>query len=218
MALLEADFGKSIESINLNGAFFLDTNIIISWFDDENSHHLAVSTFLERLIRNEVPLYICETVAVEVIHVLARSRYIIDEYNRIDPDNIKSKKEKKTEINKLKQKWSSTVCKNDKATLEYYNQWAANEFEPLLRALQYVSSSKEDCISMLQLSVSERLLSGDAMIEAAAKKVQIEALLSLDKDVLNMTQINVLTTNVENDDYDEVKMREDMELPPKKDE
>ncbi|UDV99640.1 PIN domain-containing protein [Bacillus cereus] len=218
MALLEEDFGKSIELINLNGAFFLDTNIIISWFDDGNSYHLAVSNFLERLLLNEVPLYICETVVVEVIHVLARSKYIIDEYNRIDPSNSKNNREKRKEVNKLRQKWSSTVCKNDKETLKRYNQCAVNEFQPLLEALQYVPSTKEDSMSMLQLSVSERLLSGDAMIEAAAKKVQIEALLSLDKDVLNMTQINVLTTNVENDDYDEVKMREDMELPPKKDE
>ncbi len=218
MALLEEDFGKSIEHINLNGAFFLDTNIIISWFDDKDSYHLAVSNFLERLLLNKVPLYVCETVVVEVIHVLARSKYIIDEYNRIDPTNSKSNKEKRREVNKLRQKWSSTVCKNDKETLQRYNQWAANKFQPLLEVLQYVPSTKEDGISMLELSVSEKLLSGDAMIEAAAKKVQIEALLSLDKDILNVTQINVLTTTVENDDYDEVKMREDMELPPKKDE
>lgn len=206
MPIVSEDFGRSVINVNVDDAFFVDTNFIIATIDQENGRHEACYHFLSFLLKNKTKLFICETVLTEAMHALGRMIYIENEIAFNYPDFLSLDPQEKRKIkSKIKSnfgnlpKQSATLPK-----LAHANEKAKDMLKGLveLSIISIIPSNKEILEKAMNLSHEIPLLSSDSIILATALSAEVKGLISLDGDMKSVP-INIYTTQTTNDEFDE---------------
>lgn len=212
MPVILDDFGLSIIDVSADDTFFLDTNFIVAACNKEHKYHKACATFLFYLYGQGIKLYISEVVVMEVMHTLARSLYVDNEFQSRFGHLTLTESEKKEKEKRILSNWGNiTKQAHNKHILQKYNEEAKDIFNHVLILPNIVCSpsSKPLLFDAIDMSVVEQLNSADALIASMAKFLEVSGLISLDKDMFPITSLSVLTTNVKNDDFDDTLYEED---------
>ncbi|MDO3410019.1 type II toxin-antitoxin system VapC family toxin [Saccharibacillus sp. CPCC 101409] len=207
------DFGESIVPVSGTDAFFVDTNILVSYLYEQDGQHLPCFLFLTYLIKKEAALCTSETVIVELINTLSRLLYIDDEvtnYKNIHPDADNTKLKKQAFL--LRRSWVEQVIKKEPEKLKQYSQRAISLVRPLISYFVLFECTDGVVEDAMDIMIHDPLASADAMIVASALNIQCLYLVSNDKDMGNNSKVEVLRTDKKNESYDTRGMLEKLDL------
>jgi predicted nucleic acid-binding protein len=203
------DFGKDIVPLNGVDAFFLDTNTIIAYLYENNERHLACYNFITYLIKNDIMIYVNETVVGEVINSLARILYIDDQFEAYKVANgglPATNKELRNLEYKFKTQWSNKVIKTEPTVLAQYNEIAIKMFKPFYSICCLVYSKENSLEKAMELCETTPLASSDAIITGTAVISECNGIITLDGDMEKISVIDVYTTAVTNEIYNSARM------------
>lgn len=197
------DFGESIVPLTGTDAFFLDTNMLIAYLYEKDEKHLPCFCFITYLIKNEVILCVSEIVIVELLNTFARVLYIDDKIQEhiINQGQITSNREYKRLFNKFKGMWSSQIIKMQPQILMHYNNIASKEIQSFIKNTLLIESSDQIIDDMLQYVSSFPQASADATIVSTAINFGCQYLISIDKDMNQVQNIDVISTVHKNDQF-----------------
>jgi Predicted nucleic acid-binding protein, contains PIN domain len=202
MPLSEIDFGKSIVPlVEGEDAFFIDTNVLVAYFYENDIKHLPCFLLITYLIKNEKMLCTSEIVIVELINSLARVLYIDDkltEYILANPDDTKPKKQEF----RFKIDWSRKIIKQEPEILKKYNSLAISKIETFVKEMVLFECTASVVDDIFELMTDTSVASADAMILATAINNGLPYIISVDKDMHVNDSIDILYTEIKNEDYD----------------
>ena len=200
------DFGRDIVTLDEGcDAFLVDTNVVVAYLYEDHPKHKSCYYFLAYLLANEVLICLSEMVASEVIHVLARFYYADETLTENFGHLPLTDSERERKRRDLLASWTS-VCKRNDNVLSKYNQLAIDSFRPFFEQAVFIDSTKAQALEAMNHAVVTPLNSADSFIISAAKSVPVQGLLSLDRDMERVEGLDIYSTHVTNDRYDEERM------------
>lgn len=208
MSVSEIDFGEDAIPLTGTDAFFLDTNIIVSYLYEKDEKHLPCYGIISYLLKNDVILCISEVVIVELMNTLARTLYIDDNYNDYIQTNgeLDKKKDQRNIHHKFRRWWSEKVIKNQPETLLHYNNLASDMIKEFIPATLLIECSDQIIEDTLEFITTTQIASADAIIISTALNFGCQYILSNDKDMNVLDGKGVIHTDCKNDNYNVPEM------------
>lgn len=212
MPLSKLDFGNSIVPLSGTDAFFLDSNMIIAYFDEKDKRHLACFCFISYLIKNDVVICTSEVVLTELVNTLARIFYVDDQCTKYFEANGCSPNSK--EKGNFRLFWGERVIKNknEPQILNRFNTMAAQKLSPFIEKTLLVECTDNIISDYLRLIQEKELASSDAMIISTALNFGCQYIISMDRDMSINDDVDVISTSILNTDYDYNSMLDRLDI------
>ncbi len=152
-----------------------------------------------------------EIVVAEVINSLARVLYCDDRYTQFlaTSNEVHHKNQK---MRSFRNDWSSRVLKQEKETLRYYNTLAIDKIKPFIQGTLMIEANEEIIEEAMNLTSIVPLASADAIIVSTAVHFGCNSIISIDGDLSSVSEIEVLTSSVNNEDFDANDMLQKLDI------